>query len=48
MNGGTAEKSRDISGDLRGRHHRMGVFPRRMGEPFQGGESFGVAEIEHG
>ncbi|HKF37059.1 MAG TPA: hypothetical protein VKB35_09180 [Ktedonobacteraceae bacterium] len=26
----------------------MGVFPSRMGEPFQGGESLGVVEIEHG
>jgi len=48
MNAGAAEESRDISGDLRERRDWMGVIPRRMGEPFQGGESLGVVEIEHG
>ena len=48
MNGGAAEESRDISADLRERHGWMEVFPSRMCEPFQGGESLGVVEIEHG
>jgi hypothetical protein len=48
MDAGAAEESRHTSGDLRERHDWLGVFPRRMGEPLQGGESLGIVEIEHG